>query len=111
MLCGLALLILVAVGVGRWKDLAAAYYFHRIENDPRYFLKAVSAPDGSPAREAAMRYLAREGSFVRFLDALREGEGGLSAVRTGPGRPVTEEGAGESLRGETEIRDTALERD
>jgi hypothetical protein len=72
-LSGMALLTLGVACVVLWKDIAAEFYVFRMEKDPRYFLDAASAPEGSPARVAARRFLAREGSFVRVLEALREG--------------------------------------
>ena len=71
-LSGGILLSMTAVAALRWRDLAAGYYLLVLEKDPGYFLKASAAPEGSPSREAAERFIAREGSFQRVLQALKE---------------------------------------
>jgi len=71
-LSGGAILCLAAAAALRWHDIAAGYHLYLLERDPGYFLEASAAAEGSPRREAAERFIAREGSFERVLQALEE---------------------------------------
>jgi hypothetical protein len=71
-LSGGIVLSMATVAALRWRDIAAGYYLFVLEKDPGYFMKASAAPEGSPRREAAERFIAREGSFQRVLQALKE---------------------------------------
>ena len=74
-LSGMIVIAIAGIGAFYWKKFATEFYLYKIDRDPAYFLKAADQPEGSPAREAARRFVAKEGAFQRVLESLSEVSG------------------------------------